>query len=406
MTSDELLPHAGPIVGGLVALLLLLMQFPAARRRKQLAAMPLVKTKGAFAGLVQLEGTMRSDHPLVSYLAEMSCVTYGWDISEHWQRTVVETYTDSEGRTQTRTRTESGWSSVASGTDRIRFELEDETGRIWVDPQGAKIDGQDVFSETVNRGSWLYYGKGPGGGVSNSTGTRRFTEWALPTDSFTYVGGTCRSTEADPGIEIGLGKTDRFFVIDTDGQADVVKGLHGREIWLWIGALLAIAIGGFVGAHQGLSQSALIADVALAGGIFLFFWLMGWFVNVRNAARELENRVEQAWSLVDVQLKRRYDLVPNLVTLAKTSGDYESRVQSLVADLRGGGTNLVAEKYPDLQSSAVYRKLMTELADTENRLALARGYHTEALSLFRTHMEKFPDGFIARLMGIKSSLLE
>ncbi|RYG29839.1 LemA domain-containing protein, partial [bacterium] len=144
MNPDELMPHAGPIVGGLVAVLLLLAQFPAARRRKQLAAMPLCKTKGVFAGLVQLEGTVRSDQPLQSYLAEISCVAYGWDISEHWQRTVTETYRDSNGNTQTRTRTESGWSSVASGTDRIRFEIEDETGRLWVDPEGASIDGQDV----------------------------------------------------------------------------------------------------------------------------------------------------------------------------------------------------------------------------------------------------------------------
>lgn len=406
MNADALLPHAGPLVGGLVALLLLLIQFPAARRRKQLAAMPLCKVKGVFAGLVQLEGTMRSGHPLVSYLAEAPCVAYGWDISEHWQRTVTETYTDSEGRTQTRTRTESGWSSVASGTDRIRFELEDETGRIWIDPTGASIDGQDVFSETVHRGSWLYYGKGPAGGVSNSTGMRRFTEWALPNDSFTYIGGTCRATEESPGIEIGQGQTDKFFLIDVDGQADVVKTLHGKETWLWIGAVVAIAVGGFVAYQQELPQPALILDLALAGGAFLLLWLLGWFINVRNAAKELENRVEQAWSLVDVQLKRRYDLIPNLAHIAKSSGDYEQRAQALLADLRAKGTGPLAEKYPDLKTAPVYRRLMDELTDTEDRLALARGYHTEALSLFRTHMERFPDGFIARLMGVRSGLLD
>ncbi|RYG45257.1 LemA family protein, partial [bacterium] len=277
---------------------------------------------------------------------------------------------------------------------------------LWVDPEGASIDGQDVFSETVHRGDWLYYGKGPEGGVSNSTGTRRFTEWALPNDSFTYVGGTCRATERSPGIEIGLGTRDKFYVIDTDGHADVVKGLKGREIWLWIGALVAIAAGGWFSINQGLRQDITLIDVAIAASVFLLIWLIGWLVNIRNTARELENRVQQAWSLVDVQLKRRYDLIPGLVSVAKGSGEHEARVQTLVADLRAGNASVVTEKYPDLQAAPAYRKLMEELTDTEDRLALARGFHTEALSLFRTHMEKFPDGVIARFMGIRSTLLE
>ena len=76
---------------------------------------------GVFIGLVEIKGTAESERPLTSYLAEVPCVFYRWDVQEKWSRTVTETYTDSDGKTRTRTRHESGWKTVAGGSDEQLF---------------------------------------------------------------------------------------------------------------------------------------------------------------------------------------------------------------------------------------------------------------------------------------------
>jgi hypothetical protein len=100
---------------GLLSLLGLLMSHRANRRRRLLTALPTSLVQGVFIGLVELKGTAESESPHISFLSEKKCVLYSWSISESWQREVEETYTDSDGKTQRRTRTESGSTTVASG---------------------------------------------------------------------------------------------------------------------------------------------------------------------------------------------------------------------------------------------------------------------------------------------------
>ena len=95
-----------PLLGGLLALLTLAAAFRAGRRWRLVDNLPTSKTSGVFIGLVELKGSAESAHPLVSYLAGAPCVYYQWGVEEHWSRTVVETYTDGNGKTQTRTRYE------------------------------------------------------------------------------------------------------------------------------------------------------------------------------------------------------------------------------------------------------------------------------------------------------------
>ena len=92
-----------PLVGVLLGLLCLVAAFRAGRRRRLIENLPTSKTTGVFIGLVELKGTAESAAPLTSYLAQEPCVYYQWSVEEHWSRTVTETYTDSNGKTQTRT---------------------------------------------------------------------------------------------------------------------------------------------------------------------------------------------------------------------------------------------------------------------------------------------------------------
>jgi len=91
------------------------------RRKRLIDDVPTSKTQGVFIGLAELKGTAESEVPLTSYLAGISCVQYVWQVDEHWSRTVHETYTDAKGHTQTRTRTESGWTKVAGGGESGRW---------------------------------------------------------------------------------------------------------------------------------------------------------------------------------------------------------------------------------------------------------------------------------------------
>ena len=104
-----------PAAAGVVALICLAFAWRAGRRRRLVECLPTCKTSGVFIGLVELKGTAETARPLVSYLAEVPCVQYAWTIAEEWSRTVTETYTDSQGHTQTRTRHESGWTNVGGG---------------------------------------------------------------------------------------------------------------------------------------------------------------------------------------------------------------------------------------------------------------------------------------------------
>ena len=97
------------------------------RRRRILGDTPTSKAQGVFIGFVELKGTAESAQPLTSFLAETACVHYAWQVDEHWSRVVTESYTDSKGNRQTRTRVESGWTTVAEGGETIPFYLRDES---------------------------------------------------------------------------------------------------------------------------------------------------------------------------------------------------------------------------------------------------------------------------------------
>jgi hypothetical protein len=380
------------LAGLLIALLCLYGLFRSVRRRRQLQFAPLIKAKGAFVGLVQIEGTVRSSAPLTSYLAEIACVHYAWSVSEKWSRTVTETYTDSEGKTQTRTRTESGWTTVASGGDSMPFDLEDETGRIRIQPEGAKIDCPGVFSQTVSRFDGLYYGKGPMMSVSHSDGIRSFVEHAIPVDEPTYVCGTARERSDFAELEIGRGDLDKLFLIDKDGHAQVARGFGFQAVGLWF--LAAVTLGGFAAVTQ---ESTMWPEVPIATAtLFVLTWLVGSVLVVRASLTELRNRVRQAESNLDTHLRRRHDLVPQLVACTRAFADHEGRVLDL---FERGGVGAVAEAYPQLTSQPVFLRLQSELADTEDRIALARSYVVEAKSLYETCTERFPERFLAERLS-------
>ena len=150
-----------------------------------------------------------------------------------------------------------------------------------------------------------------------------------------------------------------------------------------------------------------------------------WIIAVFNSIIRLKNRVKEAWADIDVQLKRRYDLIPNLVEAVKGYMEHESSVFEKVTEARTkamGATGTaqkaeaenilsgalktlfaVSENYPQLRASENFLKLQEELSDTENKIQAARRFYNTNAMDFNTKQETFPSNVIASAFGFQKS---
>ena len=145
-----------------------------------------------------------------------------------------------------------------------------------------------------------------------------------------------------------------------------------------------------------------------------------WVVGAYNGLIALKNQTVNAWKQIDVQLKRRHDLIPNLVNTVKGSMEFEKDTLQAVIDARskamsgGGGVKdtaaaegaltgalgklfVVMEQYPDLKSSQNVRDLQEELSSTENKIAFARQLYNDVATQYNTRQQQFPTNFVAGL---------
>jgi hypothetical protein len=413
-----------PILGAVLALVSLVCAFKDGRRRRLLDNLPTSKTTGVFIGLVELKGTATVGEPLTSYLAGAACVHYQWSVQEHWSRTVTETYTDEKGQTHTRTRVESGWTQVDAGGETIPFYLQDDCGLVLVRPEGAKLEPVHIFDQTCTPTSPLYYGKGPSGAVANSTFRRQFVEAALPLKTNLFIVGQARERQDVVAPEIAADKNAPLFLISTRTEEQVSSGMKwGARGWIILG--LAAAVGCTIWRDVALNVDP-GAHLLLYAGIacgYLFLGLFAWVWMVYNSLVDLRQRVRQAWSLVDIQLKRRFDLIPNLVSCVTGYRDHEAQLQTELAALRNqlnatppgvagpdhgaisSTVTAIAERYPELKASDAFLALQKTLSDTEQRIALARSYFNEIATHYNTRLEIVPEKFVARLGAMKPQTL-
>jgi len=411
-----------PILGSVLALLCLMAGYRMGRLGKLIENIPTSSTAGVFIGLVEVKGRVESASPLTSYLASVSCVYCTWSVEEHWSRTLTETYTDSKGKTRTRTRHESGWKTVASGGEMQAFYLRDDDGTVLIRPEGASIEPLSVFSETCGRGDALYYSKGPAGAVMHSDHQRRFIERALPLAQSIYVMGQAREREDVVAAEIAHDPQAPMFLISIREERQI-QSRYRTGFALWnVGGLILTAGGTafFAGSSGGRMPIAL---VIMAVGLYAIGATLAWLWMAYNSLIDLRQRVRRAWSHVDVQLKRRHDLIPNLVEVVRGLRDYERKLQTKLTELRtqmsatppaetgpdyrGIHASVVAlaEKYPQLKTDESFSQLMRNLSETEQRIALARGYFNEIATHFNTRLETIPERFVGQVAGMKPQLL-
>jgi hypothetical protein len=413
-----------PWVGAVLGLAALAAAFRAGRRWRLVENLPVSKTTGVFIGLVELEGTAECAAPLASYLAGRACVCYRWSVEEHWSRTVTETYTDKDGHPQTRTRHESGWTTVADGGAMTAFYVEDDCGVILVRPEGAKLEPETLFDETCGRGDPLYYAKGPAAAIMDSDHRRRFVERGIPQHTMLYVVGQARERQDVVAAQIAADPAAAMFLISTRSRQAVSAGLKwGQRGWALLGLLPTV--GGVVlgDALAGVPPGSRLAVYATVGLGYAATAALAWVWMVFNSLVDLRQRVREAWSLVDIQLKRRHDLIPALVEVVRGYSDHEQRVQTELAALRsellatppgvagpdpsavGKSVAAIVERYPDLKANQTFAGLQKNLIDTEQRIALARGYFNEIATHYNTRLEIVPERFVAKLAAMKPQTL-
>ncbi|MFC2022799.1 LemA family protein [Chloroflexota bacterium] len=159
-------------------------------------------------------------------------------------------------------------------------------------------------------------------------------------------------------------------------------------------------------------------------GIFVVLIIL--FMGTYNSLVRLRNQVKNAWAQIDVQLKRRYDLIPNLVETVKGYKDFERETLEAVTKARniamqsssaGAGERgklegelssalsrlmVVVEQYPDLKANQNFLALQEELASTENRISFSRQYYNDSVLRYNNKTQMFPSSVIAGMTGFKA----
>ena len=166
-----------------------------------------------------------------------------------------------------------------------------------------------------------------------------------------------------------------------------------------------------------------ITRVIIVGAVlaFIMLILIFAFVKIRNNMIYAYNKVEESLSLIDIQLKQRFDLIPNLVEVVKGYSKHERTVFKEITHLRNLATKTnveeekldyankivpklreivaIAEDYPDLKGDALFKSLMAELVLVEDKIVAARRFYDSNVAIYNTKIEVFPNSIIANMFG-------
>lgn len=150
-------------------------------------------------------------------------------------------------------------------------------------------------------------------------------------------------------------------------------------------------------------------------------------VSIYNGLVTARQKVKNGWSQIDVQLQRRFDLIPNLVETVKGYMEHEADVLTRVTDLRSSWADAktvdekakldnelsdtlktimaVAENYPDLKANQNFSELQTELTNTENKISYSRQFYNDTVTRYNTKLEVFPSNIIASMFHFTAESL-
>ena len=163
--------------------------------------------------------------------------------------------------------------------------------------------------------------------------------------------------------------------------------------------------------------------IALIVIILLIIWIIVMYNNLVSAKLKVEN----AWSQIDVQLQRRFDLIPNFVETVKGYMTHESETFEKIANLRTSWANsstvgekaqldnelsgalktimAVSENYPELKANQNFSELSEELRNTENKISFSRQFYNDSVTMYNTKLQVFPSNIIAGMFNFQAKEL-
>ena len=293
---------------------------------------------------------------------------------------------------------------IKDETHEIPFYCKDREGNTKIIPDGAEVTAELKFEK--RRGRRTYY------------------EWHLPRNSKIYVLGSAVVDEVEGDrLAITDGKDKFPFIVSDESETEVMlkqgrKGLLGigvaQNATVFLGLVLFGAVGSF--AATDFLLAAMFAPLFLAFSMFALMY---------NDLIFLQNRVKRAWANIEVSLKKRCDLIPNLEQVVKSYLSHEEGIMEKVAQLRSSVTGknkfspsevdvlmgqevvlsnkifALREAYPDLKSNEMMEDFMNRLARMENEVSMMRAGYNDGVERYRTVMQRFPELILAKVFGFK-----
>ena len=157
--------------------------------------------------------------------------------------------------------------------------------------------------------------------------------------------------------------------------------------------------------------------------ILIIVLLIIWIIAMYNGLIKAKLKVDNAWSQIDVQLQRRFDLIPNFVETVKGYMKHESETFEKITNLRSSWANsttlsekaqldnelsgalktimAISENYPDLKANTNFSELSEELRNTENKISFSRQFYNDSVTMYNTKLELFPSNIIANMFNFK-----
>ena len=161
--------------------------------------------------------------------------------------------------------------------------------------------------------------------------------------------------------------------------------------------------------------------------LVLVILIVVWAIGVYNNLIKARQKVKNSWSQIEVQLQRRFDLIPNLVETVKGYMGHEKDVLEKVTALRTSWANTsdvsekvridnelsgalktimaVSENYPDLKANQNFADLQNTLKETENKISFSRQFYNDAVTIYNTRLETFPSNLVASMFSFKAEAL-
>lgn len=161
--------------------------------------------------------------------------------------------------------------------------------------------------------------------------------------------------------------------------------------------------------------------------IIIIVLLVVWVISLYNGLVQLKQRVNNAWSQIDVQLQRRFDLIPNLLETVKGYMKHEEGILTKVTELRTSWANAstvgekaelnnelsgalktimaVSENYPDLKANQNFSELQEELQNTENKISFSRQFYNDTVTKYNTKLQVVPSNIVASIFHFEPAEL-